>query len=138
MDPQSVYGKIFTKEEADKLFGPVLESTKFSMAEFKKLLAKTNLCIMFKYEPGKLYIFDKKRNVIYPEGDTRKFSSADVLKLYSLSVVEELINKTAQDSKVDGDDEVEVERREEVVSTSTTVYTMEVGTECPPYCPTDL
>jgi len=134
MASDSVHGKIFSKDEADKLYGPVLFSVKFSFSDFKNIIAKTKSNVMFRFEGEELYIFDNKRNIIYPETPNRSFQSSDVLKNYSMSVVDELVSGAESAGVTDGDDAVVVEQRKEVVSVSTKVQTMEVAVDCPPIC----
>jgi hypothetical protein len=138
MDTQKVFGEIFSKADAEAKFGPALESVKFTVSELKAIMAKTKGYIMFKFEPGKLYIFDNKRNLIYTNTEPVHFGAEVVLKIYSISVLEKLIANATNNQEKDGDDpDIEVERREEVITTSTEQQTMEVGGNCPPDCPTD-
>lgn len=135
MGTQKIFGEIFTRAEADKLYGPALESVKFKLSEFKNIIAKTEGYIMFKYEPGKLYIFDSKRNLIYSNAGDPKFGPLEVLKIYSMSVVSKLIETAENGAAPDAEPEVEVEKRDKVVTTSTSSETMEVAGDCPPDCP---
>ena len=134
MDSQKTFGEIFSREEADKLFGPVKESVKFKLGEFKEIIAKTTDYIMFRFEPGKLYIFNRKRGLIYSNAGDPKFGPEVVFKIYSMSVLEKLLG-SAGNTETDDDPIVEVEQREEVTTVSTPVQTMEIGSDCPPNCP---
>lgn len=126
-----IHGEIFPKEKADEMYGPVLESVKFSVIDLKNIMAKTIKNIMFKFEDGKLYIFDQKRNLIFSNSGDPKFGPEVVLKIYSLSVLEKLISNAETAGNAF---DISVERREKVISVSTSIETMEVCDECPPIC----
>jgi hypothetical protein len=133
MADQKIHGELFSKEEADAKYGPVLDSYKLKVGEFKDVLGKTTQSIMFLFKDGKTYVFDKDRNIIHKNGDRDEFSKAIVLKRYSVSVVEELLAKGA--TTVDAaDNSVIIEQRADVISVSYGSTTMEVGSDCPPWC----
>lgn len=125
---QTVAGKIFTKDEADKLFGPVLESYTMSAEQFSTLLNKSGNAVMFSFSSNNLHILDAKRNVLFSNGQVRVFSSSEVLKYYSVSVAQELLSKGKSSVIV-------IEKREKVLSITNGVYTMEDAVDCPPWCP---
>ena len=122
----SAQGQIFTNQQADNLFGPVLTSIPVSKISFQSFLTKTNNYIMFKILNNKVIILGDNRNVIYPEG--KKINSSDVFIVYKVSVVNELLSKS-------NDNMIYIQQRNKVLSVSVGGYTMEVGAECPPYCP---
>jgi len=130
----SVHGEILSKEKADKDYGSVLHSVKFTASELKAIIAKTQKNIMFRFEEERLYIFDYKRQLIFSNSENPGFGPEVVLKIYSLSVLEQLLANAQNEAA--GDDEliVEVEKRKEVVSVSTPIETMEVSSNCPPIC----
>ena len=119
------YGQLFTIQEADEKFGPVLQSIDISRSTFESFLTQTSNYIMFKVKDKNAIVLDNKRNVIYPEGVLIK--SNDTFTMYSISVVNELLSKG-------NDKTVYIEQRTDVLSISTGGFTMEIGTICPPYC----
>lgn len=130
----NVHGEILSKEKADKDYGPVLHSVKFTVPELKAIIAKTQKNIMFRFEGEKLYIFDYKRQLIFSNSENPGFGPEVVLKIYSLSVLEQLL-ANAQNAAAGSDElTIEIERREKVVSISSPVETMETGSDCPPTC----
>jgi hypothetical protein len=119
-------GKIYTPEEANKLFGNVIYSVDINSNVILELLKKTENSIMFGLINRKLIILDNHRNVIYPE--KAEVKDTDVFTVYSTDIVSELIlNKESEN--------ISVEQRREVLSVSTQSSTLEAGSKCPPYCP---
>ncbi len=127
MATQNVHGKLYSKDEADKQFGPVLESHQISVDDFKELLKKTRDSLMFHFEKGNLHIFDHTRKVIHTHGTARPFAPHEVVKRYSTSVINDLLAQG-------GGPVVAVENRANVLSVTNGSTTMETGTDCPPYC----
>ena len=119
------YGQLFTKQEADEKFGPVLQSVAISKLTFESFLTQTNNYIMFKVTDNKVIVVDNKRNAIFPKGVS--INSGDKFTLYSLSVVYDLLSKGKENT-------VYVEQRADVLSITTGGFTMEVGVWCPPMC----
>jgi len=118
-------GKIFTKAEADQLFGPVLESKTMSTAQLQELSIKTNRNIMFLLKNNQITILGDSRKLIY---SSDKFTDENqVFHLYSLSKVVELIYKAGKDT-------VQFENRKDVFTITSGEYTLEVAAPCPPYC----
>lgn len=122
------YGKIFTNEEADNMFGKVLQSRPISTQLVQELLNQTNNYLMFRIENNKVIVLDNKRNVLFPEGVL--INSQDVFTVYEVQVLAELLN-------LGNSSEVQVEKRSEVLSITSGGYTMEVGALCPPICGND-
>lgn len=121
-----ISGQIFSNQEADNLFGPVIKSIPISRVDFQFFLTKTNNYIMFKVENNEAIVLDNNRDVIFPEG--KKINSTDVFTVYKLTVVNELLSKG-------NDNMVYIQQRNKVLSVSVGNYTMEVGALCPPICP---
>lgn len=121
-----ISGQIFTNQEADNLFGPVITSVPLPRISFQEFLTKTENYIMFKVIDNKAVVLDNKRNVIFPEGMI--IDPDDKVTVYKVSVVNELLSKS-------NDETVFIQQRTNVLSVSTGDFTMEVGSICPPYCP---
>lgn len=118
-------GKIFTKEEADKLFGNVLKSASVNIEEFNTLMKNTEKNLMFKIYDNKLYILGDGRQVLYPAGSSVDKDS--VFIRYSKPLVEELLNKS-------NSAQVIIELRTNHTTVTYGNYTLEEGLECPPFC----
>lgn len=128
---QTIAGKVFLKEEADNLFGPVLQSVKIPASQLQQMLNQTGDCLMFRFEGTELYILNSKRAQIYSsKGSFKSFSASDVLKFYSTAVIKELLNKGQSDS-------ITIEERQSVMSVTDGSYTMEEAYSCPPDCTTE-
>lgn len=65
-----VVGKIFSKSEANTLFGPVLESKTMSVSELKTIISQTNNYVMFLIKNGAVAIKGDSGTVIYNGGVT--------------------------------------------------------------------
>jgi hypothetical protein len=119
------YGQLFTKQEADKKFGPVLQSITLPKPTVQNFLSKTNNYIMFRVENNNVIVLDNKRNVLFPQGHT--INSSDIFSMYSVSVIQELLSRANENS-------VLIEQRSEVLSVTYGGSTMELGVHCPPIC----
>lgn len=121
-----VVGKIYTKTDADKLYGKVLESRTMDTDVILDALTKVDYYIMFKIIDGKIAITDKFRNQISSE----KFEIKDdeVMHIYSKTKVAEVINKGGESS-------TKIERRADVLTITNGFSTLEMSSLCPPYCP---
>ena len=122
------FGKIFSSEEADNMFGKVLHSRSLSTQLVQELLNRTNNYIMFRFESNEVIILDNKRKVLFPEGVL--INSQDVFTVYDVQVVTELLS-------LGNSSEVKVEKRTEVLSITSGSFTMEIGALCPPFCGND-
>lgn len=132
--PTSQMGKIYTPEEANKLFGNVIYSVDINSNTLSELLKKTDKSIMFGLIDRQLIILDNNRNIIFPE--KAEFKETDVFTVYSTQVVMDLLSGKALNKQTDGEaDSVSIEQRREVLSVSTDTNTLENGTKCPPFCP---
>jgi len=120
------YGQIFTKQEAENRFGPILTSIEFSKQNIQLFLTQTNNYIMFRINNNSAIILDNHRMPLYPTGI--RMNSSDQYVMYSTSVLEELLS-------LGNDNIVYIEQRSNVLSITNGEYTMEVGGLCPPICP---
>ena len=132
--PASQMGKIYTPEEANKLFGNVIYSVGIKSNTLSELLKKTDKSIMFGLIDRQLIILDNNRSVIFPE--KAAFKETDVFTVYSTDVVMDLLSGKALNKQTDVEaDSVSIEQRREVLSVSTEIKTLESGAKCPPLCP---
>ncbi len=132
--PTSQVGKLYSPEEANKLFGNVLYSADINTNTLAALIKKTDKSIMFGLINKQLIILDNKRHLLYPE--KADFKETDVFTVYSTTVLNELLETGKLNKQTDGDAEtVSVEQRREVLSVSSDAQTLETGNKCPPYCP---
>lgn len=118
-------GKILTKEKADELFGPVRYKVEISTEQLKMIVTKSSEVIMFKLMNNDLYILDKNRNTLLPEGVI--ISSSEVFSVYSVNIVLQLLNEGKQPFTT-------VEKRQDVLTITNGMLTLEYATFCPPFC----
>lgn len=126
-------GKIFTTQDADKLFGNVIYSVEIDPELLLDLLNKTEKNIMFGLINKNLIILGDNRKLIYPE--KAEYKETDVFTVYSKDVVKELLSISSLKKQNSNEPEtVYVEQRREVLSVSTEKQTLESGLKCPPNC----
>lgn len=120
------YGKLYTKSEADSLYGPVLFETGFSPEQVNSFIGKTGDVLMFRFKDDQVIILDDNRNLVYPAG--AQVNPTDVFSVYSISLINELMNKGSSGT-------VLFQRRQHVFSITDGLFTLEYATLCPPWCP---
>ncbi|MEW6195626.1 MAG: hypothetical protein AB1521_10775 [Bacteroidota bacterium] len=120
------YGKIFTKVEAEKIFGKVTESQSFVRADFDKIMQGTEKTVMFKFIGGQLVILGDQRKLLYPE--SFKVDPKEQFYLFSKSMVDQLLLKEEAL-------EIAVEHRQFSTTVTNRDFTLEESMICPPFCP---
>lgn len=122
-----IVGKIYSKAEANQIYGSVKESISIKSEILQKALDKAGDYIMFLFKDGKLRIFNEKRIEIYPnEGTT--IDSKEPLNLFSVSKVKELLSSNNYDNTTS------IEIREKVLTITSGMSTLELSYICPPVC----
>lgn len=119
-------GKILSKVDADKLFGPVEISKEISSDQINLFALQTIDKIMFKIINNEIYILDNKRNVLLPIGTI--INSTDVFSVYSVSIVQKLLSDGGSPFSY-------VEKRNSVLTITNGDFTLEYSGLCPPICP---
>jgi hypothetical protein len=122
--PQT-YGKIFTIDEANELFGEVLITKSMQVELLRDLIGQSGGYIMFRIREDMLIVLDEQRNVLYPQGPT--VNPDEVFTVYKIEVVNELLNGCKSNL-------VEVQQRQKVLTVTAGDKTMEFGAFCPPFC----
>lgn len=119
------HGQIFNKVEADNLYGQVTFSISIETQSLISLLNKTNNYLLFTIYNNKAYFFNNKRICI--SEDYTSFESSYVLRSFSLSMINELINKGRNTFTL-------IEKRNDIFTFTNGEYTLETSYPCPPYC----
>lgn len=119
-------GKKFTKEEANTLFGNVINSIKMSTVSLKAIMDKTEKYLMFRVEDGEVKILGDNRKAIYPGADAA-VGKEDVYHVCSKSLIQELLDNNSGNS-------VYLETRLNVFSITYGENTLEEMPPCPPIC----
>ncbi|MFH1197235.1 MAG: hypothetical protein V1720_16170 [bacterium] len=135
-----VVGKIFTNEEIDQLYGPVLESISIDSQELLTIVDKAENYAMFTIKNNQIIITNEYRELISPykifyAGMDRQLGvpnrnvieDSDPLNLYSKSMVKKVVELGNQSI-------TKVERRAKKVTITNGLCTLEMSTICPPYC----
>ncbi|MGE5431194.1 MAG: hypothetical protein ACM3QX_08975 [Syntrophomonadaceae bacterium] len=123
----SAQGKIFTKAEADQMFGPVLKKFDIDVNAVRALLDKAGDRIMFNYDTDDLYITDGKKKLIFNYGQMKNSFPTEIFRVFGVSVVRDLLSRG-------NEDKVHVEKRTDVITVSYAESTMDFSSECPPNC----
>lgn len=122
--PQTI-GKLFTKEEANILYGKTLESVVINSQDLDRLLEKTDNYVMFKLSNNELIVLDDHRNVLSP---LNKYLPEDEgVYVFSKSRVKELLELVKTEK-------VSIENRPETLTITSGFYTLEMSAWCPPFC----
>ena len=120
-----MYGKIVSKEEADKLFGPVIESKEISVKDLLELIKATEKAVMFKILDGELCILGDGRKTLLPAG---KVIATDIVFGHcSKEVLLELISPNVNGIAF-------IEQRKDKLSITCNEQTLEWVADCPPIC----
>lgn len=119
-----IYGKLFTKEEAEKEFGNVTFSLEMNSGEVRNLISASPEKIMFKFVEGSLIALDKNRRTIY---GTYKVQSSDVFRNITTSVLDDLLVQGEQGL-------TQFQMRGEIFSIENGSTVLEFSEPCPPYC----
>jgi hypothetical protein len=118
-------GRIYSKTEANILFGTVIESVQMNVDQFKSIIQQTNTDVMVRVLNGELTILGDGRNVLYPAG--KNVGPNEVFRLYSKSRVNELLGLSHENA-------FSVERRSDTTTITFGSNTLEEALPCPPYC----
>lgn len=128
-----VIGKLYDKEEAEELFGPVLEKAEINSAELKSL-AEPAEYVMFNIMDGNLYILDGKRALLSEVNEEKgitaeAYNKETVFSMYSKSMVDALMEKG-------GEEKTYVQKRKDgLITVGNGAVVLELTKECPPNCP---
>ena len=120
-----VIGKLYSKSDADNIYGPVLNSASINTSDLQTMLLKTQNYIMFSLVNGSPEILDNNRNSLYPTNLI--VSSSQVFSLFSVSIVQELLTKG-------GSSLTTIENRQKTLTLTNGEITLEMGQLCPPFC----
>lgn len=118
-------GKIYDKDEADKIYGPSNKTLSLTRTALDDILDKTNKYVLFRIENNQVVILGDDRKVLSPV--QYNLSEDEVFHLYSKSKVVELLNKGKSST-------VYVEQRQTPLTLTNGNYTLEDSELCPPFC----
>ncbi len=129
-----IVGKIFSKNEADILFGKVKSSLTISVDELNAAIAKGNQYILFTIKDGQVVIRNERRQHLSSERVS--LMQDEILYIYSKSMVKDLLKakKSSLSLAKSTAEAVAVEARDGVLTLSYNALTLEQSTVCPPFC----
>ncbi|MFO7447789.1 MAG: hypothetical protein R6W90_15595 [Ignavibacteriaceae bacterium] len=125
LEEKQVLGQLFSKEEGDKLFGPVLQSVEIETSLLSGLMEKSSSILMFNIINNEAVILGVNRKPLYPENV--KVDEETVFHVYSVSVIRELLESG-------GSPKTFIEIRPDVMTITNGIITMEMSAYCPPMC----
>lgn len=127
LSAQEVYGKIFTKTEADQMFGPVLKNFDIDVSVLQSILDKAGDYVMFNYDADDLFVLDGKRKPLFTNGQMRYINPSEIFRMFSVSVVRDLLSRGSEDK-------VHIEKRTDLVTLTYSESTLDMSRGCPPNC----
>jgi hypothetical protein len=123
---QTLIGKIYTKDEANRIYGSILSSPQISTSILASLTNNTTNYIMFRIINGNLIILGDQRRPLFPESVI--VSPQDEMKVFSVSLVRKII---ADGNNLNTFIEV---RNNNILTVTNGIYTLEFSLQCPPNC----
>ena len=120
----AVYGKLFSKAEAEKEFGPVTFSLQMKSSEVRSLTSESPDKIMFKFVDNNLVALNNNRQTIY---GTFTAKSSDVFRNITTSVLIDLLVQGGQET-------TQFQMRGEIFSIENGITVLETTFPCPPNC----
>jgi hypothetical protein len=123
---EEIFGKLFTKEEADKEFGSVIASYEIETKILSDMCDKFSNVLMFSFNNETAAILGSGRTPVYP--NTKMVISEDEkLKVYSISRIKELIAEGGVETTI-------IEKRKDHLTITNGETTLENAGDCPPFC----
>ena len=133
-------GKLYTNDEADKLYGPVIESIEIPTADLVSMLDKCENYMMFTIKNHELIIANDYREVLtrhkiqltsseltQTTDNNDIIDDNEILNVYSKSKILELIERG-------GEQNTAFEKRNKVYTMKGGPIILEMSRPCPPWC----
>lgn len=129
-----IVGKIFTKNEADILFGKVTKSISISVDDLNAALDKGNNYILITIKNNQVVLRNESKQ--YISNERVELGKNETLYIFSKSMIIELLKAKISSSNLAKSTaaEVAVESRDEVLTLTYGVSTLEHALPCPPFC----
>ena len=127
LSPLLAQGVVYSKEQANSIYGPVLVTKEIQSILLSKYFNQTNGKLMFRIYNDYVVILDDQRNQLYPGGAS--VGLTDKFRVFSTELINEILTNG-------GNSVTSIElRNNEVISLTNGDQTLEYGGFCPPYCP---
>lgn len=129
-----IVGKIFTKNEADILFGKVTKSISISVDDLNAALDKGNNYILITIKNNQVVLRNESKQ--YLSNERLELGKNEILHIYSKSMIIELLKAKLSSSSLAKSTaaEVAVESRDGVLTLTYGATTLEQALACPPFC----
>lgn len=128
-----IVGKLFSEEEAERIYGPVLESETITMSDIEGMMKKAGSYMLFKVRGNRALVANAQRQSL--TGEKFNISDNDVFNVYSKRMVAHLLAASRRDNAGNkASESVEVQQRAEVVTLQSGAYVLELALVCPPIC----
>ena len=125
-----VIGKLYTKADANQIYGKVNTSVTVNTSTILQAMDKSPDYLMFNIINGKLIILNGKRAVLYSSDfSTKSVSSSTVFHVFSTSMIKQLLNTGGNNAFTT----IEL-RNNDVLTATNGTETIEGGILCPPNC----
>lgn len=127
-------GKIFSRDEANIIFGKVKTSLTINVDELNAAIDKGNQYILFTIKDGQIVIRNEKKQHL--SNERVNLRQDETLYIYSKSMVKELLKAKRSSLSLAKSTAaaVAVEVRDGVLTLSYADATLEYATICPPFC----
>jgi len=123
---QTLIGKMYSKAEADSVYGQVITSIQISTSLLTSLSGSTTNYLMFRINSGNLIILGDQRKPLYPSGIV--VDPQTEMRLFSVSLVSKIITDGNNPYTI-----IEI-RKNNVLTITNGNYTLEYSWPCPPQC----
>ncbi|MFO7447790.1 MAG: hypothetical protein R6W90_15600 [Ignavibacteriaceae bacterium] len=122
-----VFGQLFTKEDGERVFGPIVFSVPLDSKIVSDYGKRTDIgpYLMFGIINNQPIVYSQGRKELLNKTNTI-LNDGFVLHVYSISMVLELLEK--------GDDTLYLEQREAAFTLSSGSMLLEMSSCCPPMC----
>jgi hypothetical protein len=117
---------MYSKQEADNLYGPVITAVQVQTSFLNKYLINQDGYIMFRICNNSLLIADHQRRALYPESAI--INPQDIFRYFSISMILKTIT-----SGNEPDTKIEL-RNNNIITITNGNSTLEMGVLCPPFC----
>ena len=140
-------GKVFSKSEANVLFGKVYGSETITLNQLREVIANADDYVYITIKHNQPIFTNSKRQSLIRNSYAPILSPDEQMIVFSKSALEDFLNKVASSPETTTSAKsknasttasaatVSVERRAEVTTLSSGAYTLEFALMCPPNCP---
>lgn len=119
-----LYGKFYTIEEAESLYGKVDHSIGMNVEQLESLLLNTQNVIMFKLDNGTLGILGDDRAPLLVK---KEYAQGEIFHAFSKSIFQIFLNQRENET-------IKLELRGKIFTANNGNQILEQSFPCPPFC----